>query len=111
MADFYLKEGDTSPSIKLLLQRADGTKPDLTGATVLFHMRDAATGTVKVNSGVMSVNGSASDHDSVQYDWVAGDVDTAGDYEAEVEVTLSSGKVETFPNAGYKSIKIMKDIV
>lgn len=102
---FYLKKGDTSPS---LLYALHPTSVVLTGATVRFNMR-LAGGAVKVNRAV-AVIVTDTGTPTVRYDWNAGDVDTAGVYEAEFEVTYPGGAVETFPNADYIRVKITEDI-
>lgn len=47
---------------------------------------------------------------TVRYDWQAADVDTAGFYEAEFEVTYAGGAVETFPNSDFIRGQITGDI-
>lgn len=104
--DFYLKRNDTSPSIRMkLLPKSD---VDLTGAVVVFNMRDAA-GTVKVNRGAAFVVTATGDPE-VRYDWQAADTDTAGTFYGEFEVTYSGGGVETFPNTDVITITIDEDI-
>jgi len=46
----------------------------------------------------------------VRYQWSEGDTDTPGVYEAEFEVTYDGGAVETFPNANYRIIEIVRQI-
>lgn len=108
MATFYIKEGDTSPAIEYVLSPTDIV---LTGANVVFNMWDRRR-VVKVSRAVGSVtdDGSASDTPTIQYDWVSADTDTAGTYYAEFEVTYADSTIETFPNDGYITIEIRKDI-
>lgn len=40
---------------------------------------------------------------------VAGDTDTSGTYQAEVEITWNDGGIETYPNDGYFIISIIPD--
>jgi hypothetical protein len=109
---FKMKRNDRKPSMGAILQLADGTPQDLTGASVKFFMRKAGTtGTPKVNgSAVVVVNAATG---SVRYDWGATDCDTAGAYEAEFEATLATGEKITFPNDSdqpYIDVAITGDI-
>lgn len=97
---FTIKSGDTSPSIQYTLYEPDGSTPvDLTSSTVNFHMR------LKGSTAAPAVDASATLVDAangvVRYDWASGDTATAGEHEAEFEVTFQTGKVETFPNRGF----------
>lgn len=103
---FYIKQNDTSPSLRATLIDGDGDAVNLTGASVRFHMRDAS-GTTKVDA-VASIITAASG--IVQYSWAVGDTDTVGVFAAEFEVTYSDTSVGTFPNNGYITVKIRDDI-
>lgn len=103
MATFTTKRNDTFP-IKATLEDADGPV-DLTGATVKFLMQDLQ-GNQVVDASATITNASQG---KVEYNWVSGDVDTAGEFEAEFEVTFSSGKVRTFPNEDYITVVIEED--
>lgn len=85
---FKIKQNDTKPLLTVILKE-DGVVVDLTSATVMFHM-----GTI-VDATATIVDATAG---SVRYDWDAADTAVAGQYPAEFEATLSSGRVETFPN-------------
>lgn len=101
------KQNDRLPSLTVTAVQSDGTAYDLTGATVVFNMRAADTGTVKVNrSSATLVDGPTG---KVRYDWVSGDLDTNGDYLAEFECTISGRKL-TIPTNGYIPIKVLDDI-
>jgi hypothetical protein len=102
---FYLKEGDTSPSLVYSLSPAT---VDLTGATVVFNMR-LNNGAVKVNRAA-AVIVTETGTPTVRYDWNAADTDTAGFYSAEFEVTYAGGAVETFPNSDFIAVSITGDI-
>ncbi len=102
---FYLKRGDTSPS---LIYALDPATTVLTGATARFNMRESG-GAVKVNRQA-AVIVTATGTPTVRYDWQAGNVDTAGFYEAEFEVTYPGGAVETFPNSDFIRVNISGDI-
>lgn len=102
---FYLKRGDTSPSLLYALTPIDTV---LTGATVRFNMR-LNNGAVKI-SRAAAVIVTATGAPTVRYDWLPADVDASGFYSAEFEVTYAGGAVETFPNSEYISISIRDDI-
>jgi BppU N-terminal domain len=68
---------------------------DLSGATVKFRMREEASTTLKTDTAAVIVNATAG---QVRYDWVAQDVDTAGDYVAWWQVTFPSAKTQDTPN-------------
>lgn len=101
---FYLKTGDTSPIIQYTLSPT----VDLTGATVVFNMKDAS-GTSVVDRGAASAVSPATDG-VVQYAWQSADTDTAGSFRGEFEVTYSDATIETFPNYGYITIRISGDL-
>ena len=103
--------GDLRTVLPVTLQQPDATgllQPvDLTGLTVTFSMVDAATGSVKVaatSTGVSVVSAVAG---TVNYDFSAGGVDTAGIYWGTFRVT-QSGETDAFPVAT-KGLKILID--
>jgi hypothetical protein len=109
---FRIPQGDTSPAIRIgPLTRGDGSKPDLTGAQVLFWMRrDTVDGAAIVPGRAMIVEGPPADHAAVVYEWQAGDTATTGRYLAQVEVLLANGRVETFPSKGFVQVQVVPDL-
>ena len=111
MADFYIKQNDTSPAIKMTLLDSDNKAIDLTDATVKFHMVDSE-GVVKVNDSADIVGDPF--NGVVKYEWKGngetGDTITVGNYKAEWEVTYSDSTIETFPNDGDIVIRIVKEL-
>lgn len=106
MADIVLKRGDRSPSVTATLRQA-GVPIDLTGASVVFVMRSkSGQAPAKVNAAATIVTPASG---IVRYDWIAGDVDTAGLFYAEFKVTLT-GKVVTCPNTGHLEVTILDDL-
>ena len=94
----YMKTNDTTPNFRAVIYTVTGDPAvasvvNLTGATVKFIMRQSGVSTAKVDTAasvVVAADG------TVQYEWVAADTDTAGDYLAEFEVTDSSADVTTY---------------
>lgn len=105
MADFTVKQNDTSPTISVVLKGANGSPIDLTGATVVFKM-GKSSGLLKVNETLVLSSPSSG---RVTYDWAEGDTDTSGTYFGEFEVTYYNGKKETFPNTTPFTIAIKED--
>lgn len=108
MAEFTIKQNDTSPALKIQCIDNSGTAIDITGADVEFHMIDDADGTEKVNSSSGTTITDAS-NGYVQYEWSTGDTDTVGQYDAEFQVTYSDGTIETFPNNGFITVNIHEE--
>ena len=104
---FFIKQNDTSPSLRAILKDGDEIAINLTGATVRFHMRTVggATATVDADASIVTAESGI-----VQYIWDAADTTTVGSYQAEFEVTFPGGAVETFPNNGYIRVEITDDI-
>jgi hypothetical protein len=102
MQSMTFKTGDTPP---VRVQLTDNGLPlNLTGASVVFLMRDVGGGAADIEQPA-SIEGVPSEG-QVRYDWVAGETDTPGEYEAAFRVTFASGKVQTFPNDDYILIVI-----
>jgi len=97
---FKTKVGDTAKAIRCLILPASR---DLTGATVAFHMRSLG-GANKTSAPALIVTATVTP--TVEYSWLAADLDTAGEYEADFTVTYVSGKSETFPESGYVRVTI-----
>lgn len=102
---FYLKRGDTSPSIRLALEPAEAV---LTGAAARFQMRQRGGALVLDAPAVVEA---ATGNPTVRYDWQPADTAMAGLFEAEVRVQYASGAVETFPNFGFVLVRISEDIL
>lgn len=110
---FTIKQNDTRPPWEADI-RQDFGEPgeaalDLTTATtVMFKMRPLDGSTVpKIDAAATIVSPLAG---TVRYTWAAGDTDTPGDYQAEIEITWSDGGVQTVPNVGYFDITIVDDL-
>lgn len=111
MADkFYLKQHDTRPDLRVRLLD-DDTAIDLTNAAgARFVMGNRRSG-VKVDAD-MTIEDQTVDATLgvVKYTWQAGDTSASGDFQAEIQITWPTGKIQTFPANGYITIVITKDL-
>lgn len=106
MADFTMKANDTRPAIQATLSAA---ATDVI-TSVKFLMSDS-TGTLKVNAaGSIVTQPSATSGGVVKYQWQAADVNTAGNYRGEFQVTFNDSRIETYPNSSYIAISILPDL-
>lgn len=101
---FYLKRGDTSPSIRISIEPATIT---LIGAEVSFQMR-ARGGNLVTDAPAVIENFVGTP--TIRYDWHPADTAAAGLFEAEVRVRYNTGLIETFPNSGFILIRISEDV-
>ena len=107
---FQLKVGDTRPELAITItDEATGSAFNLTGATATFTMKPEKGGTVKVNAAAATIYDAA--NGKVKYTWQTADVDTAGRFIAEFEITLSGGGIVTFPQDGYIEVNIIEALV
>ena len=104
--NFYLKEGDTSPPLRVTVRDEKGNKVDLTGCTATFSMRVKSAGTVKIDAAAATVE----DDEVLVYQWQGSDTDTAEIYEGEFDVTYSGGAKETAPNDDYITIYVDESV-
>ena len=92
--------GDTRTALSVTLKQRDTNGVlqyvDLTGLTVAFEMRNAATGEVKIAETTTGVTASSPTTGRVDYTFSAAGVDTAGVYNATFLVT-QSGRADRFP--------------
>jgi hypothetical protein len=106
---FFIKRNDDQPTLDVAL-RDDKNRPvDVTGASVVFHMRNTADDTTKISGASVTVL--AASKGEVRYPWTTTNTNTAGNFEAEFQVTFSDGGVQTFPNDGYIDVIITEDVV
>lgn len=103
------KRGDMLPPLDAnLVQDSANTPHDLTGATVVFILRNQKTGALKVNRGSCSIVDATLGQ--VRYTWQTTDLNIAGVYNGEFEVTFATGKPLSFPQEDYIEITIEKDL-
>ena len=96
MTGTLLVKNDTGRKLEVTLLD-NGTAVDLTGAAVALHYRIAG-GTAK--TATMTITDAA--NGVVEYQFGSGDLDAAGGFDYEVEVTDSGGKISTFVEQGDK---------
>lgn len=99
---FYIKQGNTLPVITATLMDQYGNVPNLTGASVYFHMTNAFYGNA-VNAPATIVNPTAG---QVSYTWQTGDTNNTGTYSYEWYVVFASGAQETYPQGYWNTVQI-----
>lgn len=103
---FEIKRNDRRPRWRVQLTE-NGNPADLTGAVGARFIMKSSTA-LKVNRQPMAIINAATG--VVEYAWGATDTDTAGDFNAEVEVDWGAGETQTFPSKGYFAISITGDL-
>lgn len=95
-----------------MLQLLSGTTPvDLTQATGALFLMSSRKTALKA-SGVMAIADQTvtANRGIATYTWQAGDTDTVGEYNAEVQVMWPVDKPQTFPANRYFTISVQKDL-
>lgn len=106
-----INRGDRFPNLKLTLEKQNETtgkwEPvDLTEATIIKLYMVYSTIEIEGTCTVPSPKTLG----IVEYEWASEDTEVAGGYRAQVEVTWTNGKPQTFPNSGYFPIDIQPDL-
>jgi len=97
MAEWFMKQGDLTPSLQGQMIGPDGETPvDLTGYTLTFRMRPKDRGVVSFG-GECEIVGDPEDGNWV-YHWQEEDTDTAGLFDGEVRAVDSENRPMTLPN-------------
>jgi len=107
MGTFYVKEDDTEPVLEATLQNPDGSGVDLSGAGVDIRITEARGGSNVVNADA-SIQDAA--NGVVRYTLQSSDTENDGRYRVEFEVEYSSGKIETYPNKGYHTLMVGRNM-
>lgn len=105
--DFGIKQNDTKEVIQITCTDSSGAAVNVTGASISFKMKKPGSSTLKVNAAGAIVTAASG---IIKYVWATGDTDTAGEYEAEFQVTFSDSSIQTFPNGGNLSIYIYPQV-
>lgn len=111
MSDYTRIQNDTGHPIKDLL-KTDGTTEDVSGATVAFTMWNAETGNTKINENTTNVALATDGTDGrVNYNFDSGDLDTAGVFYFEWEVTYADGTIVTYrsDSGAPKELKVLEE--
>lgn len=107
-ADVELKRNDL-PILQRQLLDADKQPVDLTNVdTVVFNMATAETHVAKITRAAAVVVDATDGQ--VSYTFQAGDTDTSGWYDAEFEVTMNDGTVQSYPVPDYLTVEITDDL-
>jgi hypothetical protein len=104
MADFTIKRGDRRPILEATLTDEDGPIDLTSAASVKLLLKSGAT---TVDGACVVVSAVAG---TVSYTWGATDTLIVGAYDAEFEITWSTGIVETVPNDSYFSVEFVQDL-
>lgn len=108
MAYMKMKRNDRKPYVNAVLKDSSSSAVDLTSASgVSFIMKKEGESSTKINASATITDAS---NGEVQYQWAAGDTDTAGTYLAEFEVDWGSGIYQTFPSDDSFVIDIFEDL-
>ena len=83
-------QGGLRPAQIVTWTRDDDTPEPLTGATLTGTITDRATDTTRAIAGTLTVTDGAAGE--FRWDYVAGDVDTAGEYDVQFSAAFGSGQ-------------------
>lgn len=100
-----MKQHDLEPQLRLVV--LDGTVPvDLTNAAaVVLIVRGV------IDRAPMTKHADQTNHrGEVSYDWQAGDTDTVGEFDLEVEAMWPGTRPQTFPVKGYAVLIVEDDL-
>tara|TARA_R110000782_G_scaffold112445_1_gene202332 strand:- start:425 stop:739 length:315 start_codon:yes stop_codon:yes gene_type:complete len=103
MADFNIKQNDTSPGLEYTVSPVT----TMLSATAVFNMKKRGGSVIVNRQSVTIVNTTIG---VLRYPFKASETAETGDFIGEFEVTYSDGTIETFPNSTYIDITILGDI-
>ncbi len=110
--DFTIKRRDTSSSLFITAEDADGNAVDVQGATAIFRMRNIQGGDTLIEDSmdiVQAGDGSDGTTGQIAYTWLTVP-DTAGLFVAEAQITFANGDIQTYPNTGFIYIRVTEDL-
>ncbi len=103
---FSIKRGDTGKKFEATLF-SEGLPVNLTGASPIeLHTRHKVSGIVASFALVLVGGGIGG---QVEYQWIDGDTDISGEYDAEVEAVIA-GERFTWPDDGLMLLEFVADL-
>ena len=97
-----LARDDVGVEIDFTINDKDGTAIDISGLTITFKMSKERATTNKVSSSCTITDGASGE---CTYTFSSGDLDTYGDYIAELEVNFGGGVIKTTERFRVKVVK------
>lgn len=104
---WVVKQGDTLPVMRAGLKQANGAAIDWEDASVVFVYQRRDQAAVRKAAEILSYDDVEA---IVEVVWDENDFAAAGEFKAEFEATLASGKIETFPNGTYITMVVKGDL-
>lgn len=98
-----MKQNDRDPVLRETLRSSDGSAVNLSGRAVLFRMKPAGGGAVKVSAGATITSATEG---KVSYAWGAGDTDTVGDWIYEWVLDSGTATERKVPSEGYRTLRV-----
>jgi len=105
MTSFSMKPGDRKYAIKYQLSDYLLGSGILTGATVMFQMKNRA-GTVVINAAGLVLD----DDGIVAYNWGPTDTLVEGFFDAEFKLTFADTLVQHYPSCDFIPVRICSDV-
>jgi len=109
MADFNIKQKDLKPVLSAYLTDVDGNAINLTtadGVKLVMRKRNSAK-TIVVDAAASVIDAATG---AVSYQWLSGDTNDVGLYNAIFEVDWDGSIFQSFPADGYLKIEIQEDL-
>jgi hypothetical protein len=110
--DFYIKEGDSAPNLRITCIDEDGAVIPLDAAVgVKFFLLNPGDDAPKIDGAAADIIAPVA-NGQVEFNWAdnGDDTDEPGDYDAEFEIEWSDGTFTTFPNFRMLRVKIGRSI-
>lgn len=101
------KQGDVLPVMRARLRQKNYAAIDWEGASVVFVYRRPGAAVVRKTAEILSYTAIEA---LAQVVWDEDDFAEAGEFPAEFEATLASGKIETFPKGAYITMVVVADL-
>jgi len=94
------KVGDTLPILRARLDDANGAI-DLTGASVVIHIRPEKDTVVLLSQSVTINPNQTTYKGEISYSWITGDISRDGSMQYEFRITFADGRRATAPSSQY----------